>query len=69
MYFYEALSFILNTASGKVKRRSWENFHITRGFKNACMGVLLIDEDNPSNYQQYVAKPDDMVAHDWEIVQ
>ena len=69
MYFYEALSFILNTSAGKVRRRSWEGFYITRGFKNSCMGIILVKEGDPSYYQQYVAKPDDMVAHDWEIVQ
>ena len=66
MHFYEALKFILTTASGKVRRLSWpEGYYIMRGYKNTCMGVILISGDNKALNSPYNAATEDLVAEDW----
>ena len=71
MPFYEALRYILNTATGKARRESWEpGTFITRGFKQECMGVVLAqrNEEGKIVYTAYTAKPNDLVANYWCLV-
>jgi len=71
MPFYDALKFILTTASGKVRRVNWDpGYYITRGFKQECMGIVLAmpDCEGKTVYEQYVARPHDMTADDWCII-
>lgn len=75
MPFYEALKFLLNTASSKIARKTWynndngykyiykdfrKNKLIITGVFSASNGKEGIVTYNPSN--------DDMVADDWYIV-
>lgn len=70
MPFYDALQYILTTALGKVRRRNWlPNTYIMKGFKNECMGIILVNTSGKKlDYWEYTAKPEDMLAIDWCIV-
>ena len=71
MPFYTALHYILGTASGKIRRFSWEpGTYVCRGFKNECMGIVLVttNKDGSLNYNTFTAKSEDMLADDWCLI-
>ena len=66
MPFYEALKYILNTANGKVRRKSWEKYYyLKREYANSKYFVVLMVHDT---FMPYRPNAEELVSEDWEIV-
>lgn len=66
MPFYEALKYILNTANGKVRRKSWENYYyLKREYANSRYFIVLMIHNT---FMPYSPSSEELVSEDWEIV-
>ena len=69
MTFYEALKYLLNTAGGRISRKSWRgNYYLCKHFYSGSSTVDIVLESRSGKYKEiYSASSVDMTANDWCI--
>ena len=54
MPFYDALKYILTTANGKIRRKTWlDGYYVCRGFEGKILKILLIAPHGIDNVFDY----------------